>query len=168
MYLSHKRTVALYYKKYNNIRGGNEVNKYTAMQRKEDVVRDWIHYDADGVVLGRLAAEIAKDLMGKKKVTYTPHIDGGDFVVVTNMEKIAVTGKKLTDKVYYNHSGYMGGIRERRLEEVLAKNPAEALMMAVKRMLPKNKLGRVQLTRLRVFVGAEHAHTAQKPETKEL
>ncbi len=168
MYLSHKRTVALYYKKYNNIRGGNEVNKYTAMQRKEDVVRDWIHYDADGVVLGRLAAEIAKDLMGKKKVTFTPHIDGGDFVVVTNIEKIAVTGKKLTDKVYYNHSGYMGGIRERRLEEVLAKNPAEALMMAVKRMLPKNKLGRVQLTRLRVFVGAEHAHTAQKPETKEL
>ena len=168
MYLSHKRTVALYYKKYNNIRGGNEVNKYTAMQRKEDVVRDWIHYDADGVVLGRLAAEIAKDLMGKKKVTYTPHIDGGDFVVVTNMEKIAVTGKKLTDKVYYNHSGYMGGIRERRLEEVLAKNPAEALMMAVKRMLPKNRLGREQLTRLRVFVGAEHAHTAQKPETKEL
>jgi len=144
------------------------VNKYTAMQRKEDVVRDWIHYDADGVVLGRLAAEIAKDLMGKKKVTYTPHIDGGDFVVVTNIEKIAVTGNKLTDKVYYNHSGYMGGIRERRLEEVLAKNPAEALMMAVKRMLPKNRLGRQQLTRLRVFVGAEHAHTAQKPETKGL
>ena len=144
------------------------MNKYTSMQRKEDVVRDWVHYDADGVVLGRLAAEIAKELMGKKKVTYTPHIDGGNFVVVTNMEKIAVTGKKLTDKVYYNHSGFMGGIRERRLEEVLAKNPAEALMMAVKRMLPKNKLGRVQLTRLRVFVGAEHAHTAQKPETKEL
>lgn len=144
------------------------MNKYTAMQRKEDVVRDWIHYNAEGVVLGRLAAEIAKDLMGKKKVTYTPHIDGGDFVVVTNIEKIAVTGKKLTDKVYYNHSGFMGGIRERRLEEVLAKNPAEALMMAVKRMLPKNRLGRQQLTRLRVFVGAEHAHTAQKPETKEL
>lgn len=101
--------------------------------------------------------------MGKDKVSYTPHIDGGDFVIVTNIEKIVVTGKKLTDKVYYNHSGFPGGLRERRLEEVLAKNPKEALMLAVKRMLPKNRLGREQLTRLRIFVGAEHAHTAQKP-----
>ncbi len=144
------------------------MNKYTVMQRKEDVVRDWYHYDAEGKILGRLAAEIAKKLMGKNKVTYTPHIDGGDFVVVTNMEKIAVTGKKLTDKMYYNHSGFPGGLRERRLEEVLAKKPEEALMLAVKRMLPNNKLGREQLTRLRVFVGAEHTHAAQKPETVEL
>nr|WP_222838879.1 50S ribosomal protein L13 [Ilyobacter polytropus] len=138
------------------------------MQRKEDVIRDWYHYDAEGKILGRLAAEIAKKLMGKNKVTYTPHIDGGDFVIVTNMEKIAVTGKKLTDKMYYNHSGFPGGLRERRLEEVLAKKPEEALMLAVKRMLPNNKLGREQLTRLRVFVGAEHTHAAQKPETVEL
>jgi large subunit ribosomal protein L13 len=138
------------------------------MQRKEDVTRDWYHYDAEGKILGRLAAEIAKKLMGKNKVTYTPHIDGGDFVIVTNMEKIAVTGKKLTDKMYYNHSGFPGGLRERRLEEVLAKKPEEALMLAVKRMLPNNKLGREQLTRLRVFVGAEHTHAAQKPETVEL
>jgi len=144
------------------------VNKYTVMQRKEDVTRDWYHYDAEGKILGRLAAEIAKKLMGKNKVTYTPHIDGGDFVIVTNMEKIAVTGKKLTDKMYYNHSGFPGGLRERRLEEVLAKKPEEALMLAVKRMLPNNKLGREQLTRLRVFVGAEHTHAAQKPETVEL
>ncbi|ADO83215.1 50S ribosomal protein L13 [Ilyobacter polytropus] len=144
------------------------MNKYTVMQRKEDVIRDWYHYDAEGKILGRLAAEIAKKLMGKNKVTYTPHIDGGDFVIVTNMEKIAVTGKKLTDKMYYNHSGFPGGLRERRLEEVLAKKPEEALMLAVKRMLPNNKLGREQLTRLRVFVGAEHTHAAQKPETVEL
>lgn len=139
------------------------MKKYTAMQRKEDVVREFVHYDAEGKILGRLAAEIAKKLMGKDKVSYTPHIDGGDFVVVTNIEKIAVTGKKLTDKVYYSHSGFPGGLKERRLEEILAKNPKEALMLAVKRMLPKNKLGREQLTRLRIFVGAEHAHTAQKP-----
>nr|WP_307775830.1 50S ribosomal protein L13 [uncultured Cetobacterium sp.] len=139
------------------------MKKYTAMQRKEDVVREFIHYDAEGKILGRLAAEIAKKLMGKDKVSFTPHIDGGDFVIVTNIEKIAVTGKKLTDKVYYSHSGFPGGLKERRLEEVLAKNPKEALMLAVKRMLPKNKLGREQLTRLRIFVGAEHAHTAQKP-----
>lgn len=139
------------------------MKKYTAMQRKEDVVREFVHYDADGKILGRLAAEIAKKLMGKDKVSYTPHVDGGDFVIVTNIEKIRVTGKKLTDKVYYNHSGFPGGLRERRLEEVLAKNPKEALMLAVKRMLPKNRLGREQLTRLRIFVGAEHAHTAQKP-----
>ncbi|WP_418965132.1 50S ribosomal protein L13 [Cetobacterium sp.] len=139
------------------------MKKYTAMQRKEDVVREFVHYDAEGKILGRLAAEIAKKLMGKDKVSYTPHIDGGDFVIVTNIEKIAVTGKKLTDKVYYSHSGFPGGLKERRLEEILAKNPKEALMLAVKRMLPKNRLGREQLTRLRIFVGAEHAHTAQKP-----
>ncbi|MEG0070063.1 MAG: 50S ribosomal protein L13 [Cetobacterium sp.] len=139
------------------------MKKYTAMQRKEDVVREFVHYDAEGKILGRLAAEIAKKLMGKDKVSYTPHIDGGDFVIVTNIEKVAVTGKKLTDKVYYSHSGFPGGLKERRLEEVLAKNPKEALMLAVKRMLPKNRLGREQLTRLRIFVGAEHAHTAQKP-----
>ncbi|MBC2855930.1 MAG: 50S ribosomal protein L13 [Cetobacterium sp.] len=144
------------------------MKKYTAMQRNEDVVRNWNHYDAEGKILGRLAAEIAKRLMGKDKVSYTPHIDGGDFVIVTNIEKVAVTGKKLTDKIYYNHSGFPGGLRERRLEEILAKNPKEALMLAVKRMLPKNKLGSEQLTRLRIFVGAEHAHTAQKPTTIEL
>lgn len=144
------------------------MKKYTFMQRKEDVVREWHHYDAEGKILGKLAVEIAKKLMGKEKVTFTPHIDGGDYVVVTNAEKIAVTGKKLTDKVYYNHSGFPGGIRARKLGEILEKKPEELLMLAVKRMLPKNKLGRQQLTRLRVFAGAEHAHEAQKPNKVEL
>ena len=143
------------------------MKKYTYMQRKEDVVREWHHYDAEGKVLGRLAVEVAKKLMGKEKVTFTPHIDGGDFVVVTNIEKIVVTGKKLTDKKYYNHSGFPGGIRERSLGEILEKKPEELLMLAVKRMLPKNKLGREQLTRLRVFVGAEHTHEAQQPKKVE-
>ena len=139
------------------------MKKYTDMQRNEDVVRDWFHYDAEGAILGRLAVEVTKRLMGKGKVTFTPHIDGGDFVVVTNVEKLVVTGKKLTDKKYYSHSGFPGGIRERTLGEIMEKRPEEALMLAVRRMLPKNKLGAQQLTRLRVFVGAEHEHNAQKP-----
>lgn len=144
------------------------MKKYTFMQRKEDVVREWHHYDAEGQILGKIAVEIAKKLMGKEKLTFTPHIDGGDYVVVTNASKLVVTGKKLTDKVYYNYSGYPGGIRARRLGEILEKKPEELLMLAVKRMLPKNKLGRQQLTRLRVFAGAEHSHVAQKPNKVEL
>ena len=144
------------------------MNKYTVMQKKEEVERNWYEIDAEGKILGKLAAEIAKTLMGKNKVDFTPHIDGGDFVVVTNASKIAVTGKKLTDKKYYNHSGFPGGIRERALGEILEKRPEELILLAVKRMLPKNKLGRVQLTRLRVFAGAEHAHVAQKPESVQL
>lgn len=144
------------------------MNKYTVMQRKEDVVRDWYHYDAEGVVLGRLAVEIAKKLMGKEKVSFTPHIDGGDYVVVTNIEKLVVTGNKMKDKLYYRHSGFPGGIKKRTLEEVLNVKPEDALMLAVKRMLPKNRLGRQQLTRLRLFVGAEHDHVAQKPVKAEI
>ncbi len=144
------------------------MKKYTVMQRKEDVVRDWYHYDAEGVVLGRLAVEIAKKLMGKEKVSFTPHVDGGDYVVVTNIEKLAVTGNKMKDKLYYRHSGFPGGIKKRTLEEVLNVKPEDALMLAVKRMLPKNRLGRQQLTRLRLFVGAEHNHVAQKPVKAEI
>jgi large subunit ribosomal protein L13 len=143
------------------------VKKYTFMQRKEDVAREWVHYDAEGKILGRLAVEIAKKLMGKEKVTFTPHIDGGDYVVVTNVAKIAVTGKKITDKVYYNHSGYPGGLRKRTLGIILEKRPEELLLLAVSRMLPKNKLGSAQLTRLRVFAGAEHDHEAQNPKKVE-
>ena len=144
------------------------MNKYTVMQRKEDVVRDWFHYDAEGVVLGRLAVEVAKKLMGKEKVSFTPHVDGGDYVIVTNIEKLVVTGNKMKDKLYYRHSGFPGGIKKRTLEEVLDVKPEDALMLAVKRMLPKNRLGRQQLTRLRVFVGAEHDHVAQKPVKAEI
>lgn len=144
------------------------MNKYTVMQRKEDVVREWFHYDAENVVLGRLAVEIAKRLMGKEKVSFTPHVDGGDYVIVTNIDKIVVTGNKMKDKLYYRHSGFPGGISKRTLGEVLEIKPEDALMLAVKRMLPKNRLGREQLTRLRLFVGAEHGHVAQKPTKVEI
>ena len=106
--------------------------------------------------------------MGKNKPSYTPHVDGGDFVVVTNAEKIAVTGKKLTDKKYYRHSGYPGGLKVRSLQEMLEKQPTEVIRKAVERMLPKNKLGSQMIGRLKVFVGNEHAHTAQKPERIDL
>ena len=139
------------------------MKKYTFMQRKEDVVREWHHYDAEGQILGRLAVEIAKKLMGKDKVSYTPHVDGGDYVVVVNAEKIAVTGKKLTDKKYYRHSGYPGGLKTRSLEEMLAKKPTEVLRKAVERMLPKNKLGRQMINRLKLNVGPTHTNEAQKP-----
>ena len=117
------------------------MNRYTVMQKKEEVVRNWYEIDAEGKILGKLAAEIAVKLMGKHKVSYTPHVDGGDFVVVTNAEKIAVTGNKLLAKKYYRHSGYPGGLKTRSLEEMLAKQPTEVIRKAVERMLPKNKLG---------------------------
>lgn len=144
------------------------MKKYTEMQRKEDVVREWFRYDAEGLVLGRLAVEIAKKLMGKEKVSFTPHIDGGDYVIVTNIEKVTATGNKMKGKLYYRHSGYPGGISKRTLGEIIEARPEDALMLAVKRMLPKNKLGREQLTRLRLFVGAEHGHVAQKPTKVEM
>ncbi|VWL84941.1 50S ribosomal protein L13 [Oceanivirga miroungae] len=140
------------------------MNKYTFIQKKEEVKRDWYEVDATGKVLGKLAVEIAVKLMGKDKATYTPHVDGGDYVVVTNVDKIAVTGKKMTDKKYYRHSGYPGGLKVRSLEEMLDKKPTEVLRKAVQRMLPKNKLGNQQITRLKLFVGENHDHAAQKPE----
>ncbi|WP_067142549.1 50S ribosomal protein L13 [Oceanivirga salmonicida] len=140
------------------------MNKYTFIQKKEEVERKWYEIDAEGKVLGKLAVEIAVKLMGKDKPTYTPHVDGGDFVVVVNADKIAVTGKKLTDKKYYRHSGYPGGIKVRTLQEMLDKKPTDVLRKAVQRMLPKNKLGSQQITRLKLFVTAEHDHVAQKPE----
>jgi ribosomal protein L13 len=138
------------------------------MQKKEEVVRNWYEIDAEGKILGKLAAEIAVKLMGKHKVSYTPHVDGGDFVVVTNAEKIAVTGNKLLAKKYYRHSGYPGGLKTRSLEEMLAKQPTEVIRKAVERMLPKNKLGSQMIGRLKVYVGNEHTHAAQKPERIEL
>jgi len=144
------------------------VSKYTKMQKKEEVTRNWYEIDAEGKILGKVAAEIAVRLMGKNKPSYTPHVDGGDFVVVTNAEKIAVTGKKLTDKKYYRHSGYPGGLKVRSLQEMLEKQPTEVIRKAVERMLPKNKLGSQMIGRLKVFVGNEHAHTAQKPERIDL
>lgn len=144
------------------------MNRYTVMQKKEKVVRNWYEIDAEGKILGKLAAEIAVKLMGKHKVSYTPHVDGGDFVVVTNAEKIAVTGNKLLAKKYYRHSGYPGGLKTRSLEEMLAKQPTEVIRKAVERMLPKNKLGSQMIGRLKIYVGNEHTHAAQKPERIEL
>ena len=144
------------------------MNRYTVMQKKEEVVRNWYEIDAEGKILGKLAAEIAVKLMGKHKVSYTPHVDGGDFVVVTNAEKIAVTGNKLLAKKYYRHSGYPGGLKTRSLEEMLAKQPTEVIRKAVERMLPKNKLGSQMIGRLKIYVGNEHTHAAQKPERLEL
>jgi large subunit ribosomal protein L13 len=126
--------------------------------------RNWVLVDASGKTLGRLATRIADALRGKHKPEYTPHIDTGDFVVVVNAEKIAVSGNKREQKIYYRHSGYPGGLRTRTLEEMLARRPEEVIRLAVKGMLPRNRLGRQQLRKLRVYAGPEHPHEAQKPK----
>lgn len=131
--------------------------------KKEDVARDWQLIDASGHVLGRLAAEIALRLRGKHKPIYTPYVDTGDFIVVVNAEKIALTGKKLKDKVYYHHSGYPGGLKSITAEKLLQKQSGELLRRAVKGMLPKNTLGRGMLKKLKIYTGGEHCHEAQSP-----
>ena len=135
----------------------------TYSQKAKEISREWWVIDAASLPLGKLAVVIADKLMGKSKVTYTPHIDNGDYVVVINAKNIKVTGNKMVDKKYYRHSGFPGGLTELKLEEVIEKNPAVAIREAVKGMLPKNKLAADRLARLRVFDGAEHAHTAQNP-----
>ena len=134
---------------------------YTAKPR--EIEQAWRLVDADGQILGRLATEIADTLRGKNKPAYTPHVDTGDFVVVVNAEKVRVTGKKLEQKIYYRHSGYPGGLRERTLAEQLARRPEEVIRGAVKGMLPKNKLAAAQLRKLKVYAGPEHPHAAQNP-----
>lgn len=133
-----------------------------------EVTRDWYLFDADGKVLGRLAAEIAHRLRGKNKPVYTPHTDTGDFVVVVNAAKIRLTGKKLTDKMYYNYSGYPGGLRETAAGKLLQAKPEEVLRIAVRGMLPKNTLGRAMLKKLKIYAGGEHVHEAQCPKFVEL
>jgi large subunit ribosomal protein L13 len=128
-----------------------------------EIARDWYVVDAEGLTLGRLATQIADTLRGKRKPQYTPHVDTGDFVVVVNAEKIAVTGNKLDQKRYYRHSGYPGGLRSRTLREQLDRRPTEVIRTAVKGMLPKNRLARQQLTKLKVYAGPEHPHSAQNP-----
>ena len=136
----------------------------TYSQKSSEISREWWLIDASTLPLGKLAVVIADKLMGKSKVTYTPHIDNGDYVVVINAKNLKVTGNKLIDKKYYRHSGFPGGLTELKLEEVIEKNPAVAISEAVKGMLPKNKLAADRLARLRIFDGAEHAHTAQNPK----
>ncbi|MBR3209274.1 MAG: 50S ribosomal protein L13 [Bacilli bacterium] len=134
------------------------------MQRKEDVARDWFVIDANGQTLGRLATRVANVLRGKHKPTYTPHIDGGDYVIIVNAEKIKLTGNKLNDKIYYNHSRYTGGLRERTAKEMVEKYPVEMVERAVKGMLPKGRLGRQMYKKLFVYEGENHPHSAQKPK----
>lgn len=129
-----------------------------------EVQRNWWIVDAEGKNLGRLASEIADVLRGKNKPQYTPHVDTGDFVVVVNAEKIAVTGNKLAGKIYYRHSGYPGGLKSRTLGEMLERRPTEVLRKAVKGMLPKNRLAARQLNKLKIYAGPKHPHAAQKPE----
>lgn len=132
------------------------------------VERRWYLVDAEGKTLGRLASRIADALRGKDKPEFTPHVDTGDFVVVVNAAKIAVTGKKLDDKIYYRHSGYPGGLRQRTLRQELERRPEEVLRRAVKGMLPRNRLARAQLKKLKIYAGPEHPHAAQAPEPLDL
>ena len=135
----------------------------TYMQRKEDVARNWYVVDAEGQTLGRLATKVANVLRGKHKPTYTPHVDGGDYVIVVNANKVVLTGNKLNDKMYYNHSRYTGGLRERTAKEMIQNYPTEMIERAVKGMLPKGRLGRQMYKKLFVYAGENHPHSAQKP-----
>lgn len=138
------------------------------MQKKETVERKWYVIDAEGKSLGRVAALAATYLRGKHKPTYTPHIDCGDNIIIINAEKVALTGNKLNNKMYYNHSQYLGGLRERTAKEMLEKYPVEMVERAVKGMLPHNRLGRQMYKKLFVYTGSEHKHEAQKPEMLEM
>jgi large subunit ribosomal protein L13 len=132
-----------------------------------EITREWYLVDAEGKTLGRLATQIADTLRGKRKPQYTPHVDTGDFVIVVNADKVRVTGNKLDQKRYYRHSGYPGGLRSRTLREQLERRPTEVLRVAVKGMLPKNRLARQQITKLKVYAGPEHPHEAQNPKPLE-
>ena len=136
----------------------------TYMANPDKIERKWYVVDADGCTLGRLASGVASVLRGKNKPQFTPHVDTGDYVIIVNADKIKVTGKKLEQKIYYNHSDYVGGMRETPLKEMLAKKPERVIELAVKGMLPKGPLGRSMYTKLFVYAGPEHKHEAQKPE----
>ena len=140
----------------------------TFSAKPAEVKRDWYLVDATDKTLGRLATEIARRLRGKHKAEFTPHVDTGDYIVVVNAEKIRVTGRKLTDKHYYQHTGYVGNMKSITLEKLLAKAPERVLQIAVKGMLPKNPLGREMFRKLKVYAGSEHRHSAQQPQPLEL
>lgn len=146
--------------------GGNAMK--TFMASPATIERKWYVINAEGQTLGRLASEIAKVLRGKNKPVFTPHIDTGDYVIVVNASKIKVTGKKMEQKIYYNHSDYPGGMRETTLKQLMAKDSAEVIRLAVKGMLPKGPLGRSMINKLHVYAGPEHVHAAQKPEVLEI
>lgn len=136
----------------------------TTSAKNTDVVRKWHVVDADGMVVGRLATRIAMILRGKNKPIFTPHVDTGDFVIIVNADKVRFTGNKLEQKIYYRHTGYIGGIKQKTAGDIMKTTPERILMSAVRGMLPKNRLGRQQLKKLKVYRGAEHPHKAQNPE----
>lgn len=140
----------------------------TFSAKHHDIDRNWYLVDAQNKTLGRLSTEIASRLRGKHKPIFTPHVDTGDYIVVINASKIRVTGKKLTDKIYYKHTGYIGNLKSENLETMLKKYPERVLMKSVRGMLPKSKLGNAMIKKLRVFAGPEHTHIAQQPEPLEL
>lgn len=136
--------------------------------KKGEITREWFVVDAEGKTLGRLASEIAKILKGKHKPIYTPHLDVGDYVIVINADKVRVTGKKLQQKIYYRHSGYPGGLKSMPLAEMLRRHPTRVLELAVRGMLPKNRLGRAMIKKLKVYASPTHPHQAQRPKKLEL
>ncbi|EKE85360.1 50S ribosomal protein L13 [Idiomarina xiamenensis] len=136
----------------------------TFVAKPESVKRDWYVIDAEGKTLGRLATEVARRLRGKHKPEYTPHVDTGDYIVIVNAEKVAVTGRKTQDKMYYSHTGFPGGIKEINFEKLIAKKPEMVIQKAVKGMLPRGPLGRAMFRKLKVYAGAEHNHVAQQPK----
>jgi len=140
----------------------------TFQAKKESVVHRWYLVNAEGKVLGRMAAELAKVLRGKNKAIYTPHVDTGDFVVVINASKVSLTGKKMNDKIYYHHSGHPGGLKAVSAEKLLAKKPTELIRLAVKGMLPKNSLGRQMIRKLKIYAGPTHRHESQGPVPLEI
>lgn len=133
--------------------------------KPDEIEKKWFVLDARGQVLGRMATEIAMTLMGKRKPIYTPSIDTGDFVIVVNAEKLIVTGAKMEDKKYYRHSGHLGGLKERSLKEMMDKKPEDVIRLAVRNMLPKTRMGRAMISKLKIYTGSEHPHAAQNPET---
>ena len=142
--------------------------KTTKVAKKEEVTRDWYLVDADSKVLGRMATEIANILRGKKKPIYTPSVDTGDFVIVVNAEKVALTGNKLADKIYYSHSGFPGGLKSITAGKLIEKKPEDVIRKAVKGMLPKNKLARHMLKKLKIYAGSAHPHEAQQPKALDI
>jgi len=140
----------------------------TISAKADDVKRDWFLIDADGKTLGRLATEIARRLRGKHKAIYTPHVDTGDYIVVINAEKVRVSGNKAKDKMYYRHSGYMGGLKTTNFSGMIERSPERVIEIAVKGMLPKNPLGREMFRKLKVYAGPQHQHAAQQPQPLEL
>lgn len=140
----------------------------TFSAKPETVKRDWYIVDAAGKTLGRLASEIASRLRGKHKAEYTPHVDTGDYIIVINAEKVAVTGRKRTDKIYYRHTGYIGGLKEASFKEMIERHPEQVIEIAVKGMLPKGPLGRAMYRKLKVYAGNEHNHAAQQPQVLDI